>query len=158
MTSQQQITLDNLNQDVRTAQQNYSIEQSDYTNFRNGWNTAGQTPGGVVEGLTNEQWKSRMDASALSLATKLAKLNAANDALASFLSQVSQLDAAAFKASNPEVFQQVEAAKIAAQSEIIKNADSKQLMQGTTKYLIIGAIVLTVIVVGIYFLRKKFKG
>jgi hypothetical protein len=44
-------------------------------------------------------------------------------------------------------------AQAAAQNAI---AATKTAVQGTTKYLIIGAIALVVIAIGVYFLRKKF--
>jgi hypothetical protein len=161
--------------DAATA--TYNQELSDYNNFRSNWITAGNTPGGIVNGHDNQYWASMMNGSAASLTVKKAQmysaqntLNAAQKAIDDALAADARQQELDFQKNNPQVFQQIEQAKIQQQADVQKNKDALAIQQqlaaqdqsfaqkrsNTIMWFAIGGGFL-VLITGLYFFFKKEK-
>lgn len=99
-------------------------------------------------------WLALSDAS---LATKKTAYDSAKLALDNYKKMLADK----YINNNPDVAIAANAAEAnataQAQADVQKNLDNKKFMQGTTKYLIIGAIVITIIIAGVIIYRRKFK-
>ena len=160
MTPEQQTQSQALLNNIAPLNSAYLEELSQNNLGRSRWNSGDyRLPFGVQMPVTVQDFADWLNQSDASLAIKKSLLDVAKKAYNDFNASVTAQDAAAaaaaqnaFNLANPAAVVAIETAKASAAN------NSKTLMQGTTKYLIIGAIALVLVAVGIYFLRKKFKG
>jgi hypothetical protein len=139
----------------------YTEELNQNNIGRSRWNSGDyRLPFGEQQPVTLQTFADWLNASDASLQIKKGLLDVEKAKYNDFMAGISAKDASdkaradeAFRLANPAIVAKIESDKLIAATD----TENKKLMQGTTKYYIIGAIVLVVIVIGIYFLRKKFS-
>lgn len=166
MTPEETQKLADLQSAYDLALKNYNAEKVDNYNWYQGWGIAGNTPGGYYGGHPNEYWASGVKSSNASLELKKGLLDSTKANLDAFKKQLSQNALNALAESNPALYTQTVTAQAqadaAAQAEIEKakieaeNAKTKAaFVAGNTKYYIVGAVLVVIVIGVIVYLRSK---
>jgi hypothetical protein len=166
MTADEQNKLNDLQAAYDLALKNYNQEENDNYTWHQGWIQAGNTDGGVYQGKTNQQWTTGKDSSDASLALKGTILKQAKANLDDFNASLTQNALNALATSNPVLYTQAVTAKATAdaqaQSDAAKAAAAADVTKtqaafasATTKYYIIGAAVIVIVIGVIVYLKSR---